>query len=424
MTSATGWVYADPRVLSLDEVIRKALDNSYELKIARVDVQISKTDVLTARSDYFPNIQARLNTEYLKDLDNTFRPVTSVGNTIIPSGTRFQNSMGLTLNQKITDFGARGQKVRMAKSEVRAKQAVYDQMLRDLKIKMIELYEDALTNYRSIKANEAILALAQQGYQMKKRLNAAGNTSAVDVVTEAIQVAQGLDELETLRHKYEESLHNLSFYTHEAYNPAETELADLETGALETLAPFSAINSPEALRFDAQIEQKEHEIAYLKRQKLPQINFYSYYNFYGFDPDNWGDSVRNFSHRTVQFGLTMSAPIFDGFKNKAAVDKAKLEKEKLMLQKTRVLAELAHRAEGFQQKVHTQTVLLGTKAVILNKTQDKLTMDNRLSEQQVIDRTQTIQDHIARIHRQLDTEKALIQQISAAKKLKVLEGGI
>jgi hypothetical protein len=201
-------------------------------------------------------------------------------------------------------------------------------------------------------------------------------------------------------------------------------LADLETGALETLAPFSAINSPEALRFDAQIEQKEHEIAYLKRQKLPQINFYSYYNFYGFDPDNWGDSVRNFSHRTVQFGLTMSAPIFDGFKNKAAVDKAKLEKEKLMLQKTRVLAELAHRAEGFQQKVHTQTVLLGTKAVILNKTQDKLTMDNRLSEQQVIDRTQTIQDHIARIHRQLDTEKALIQQISAAKKLKVLEGGI
>jgi outer membrane protein TolC len=187
LTSATGWVYADPRVLSLDEVIRKALDNSYELKIARVDVQISKTDVLTARSDYFPNIQARLNTEYLKDLDNTFRPVTSVGNTIIPSGTRFQNSMGLTLNQKITDFGARGQKVRMAKSEVRAKQAVYDQMLRDLKIKMIELYEDALTNYRSIKANEAILALAQQGYQMKKRLNAAGNTSAVDVVTEAIQ---------------------------------------------------------------------------------------------------------------------------------------------------------------------------------------------------------------------------------------------
>jgi hypothetical protein len=66
-------------------------------------------------------------------------------------------------------------------------------------------------------------------------------------------------------------------------------------------------------------------------------------------------------------------------------------------------------------------VLLETKAVILNRTQDKLTMDNRLSEMQVVDKTKAIQDHIARIHKQLDTEKAWIQKLSAAHKLRVVE---
>lgn len=411
-------------MLTLDSLIQKAIAESYELKIAQLDIGISKTDVLAARSDYFPNIRAQFNTEYLKDLEGNIRPVTSVGNTIIPSGTRFQNSMGLSLNQKLIDFGARRQRVQMAKQDIKAKQALYTQTLRDLKLKLIELYEKALVHYRSIQANEAVLLLAKQGYQMKKRLNAAGTTSSVEVATEAIQVAQILDELETLRHQYEESLHNLSFYTHEVYDSKVTELADLQPNVSEPVFPFNENHSPEALHLNAQIEQKEHEITFLKKQNLPQIALYSYYNFYGFDPEHLGSSFQNFSQRTLQFGLNMSMPIFDGLKNKAAVDKAVLEKDKLILQKKRTLAELLSRVEGFQQQMNTQAVLLETKAVILNRTQDKLTMDNRLSEMQVIDKAKAIQDHISRIQRQLDTEKALIQKLSAAEKLKVMDTGI
>ena len=258
---------------------------------------------------------------------------------------------------------------------------------------------------------------------MKKRLNAAGTASAVEVAGEAMQVAQSLDALETLRHRYEESLHNLGYYTHEAYAPSETALSDLSPEETTGIFPPDIAHAPETARFDAQIEAKGHEIQYLKRQNLPQVSLYSYYNLYGFDPDHWRSALQNFSHRTVQFGLNVNAPVFDGFKNKAAIRRAMLEREKLSVQKLKALAELQHRAEGFQQTLNTQAVLLETKAVILNRTQDKLTMDDRLSERQIVDKTKAMQDHIARIRQQLDAEQALIRRMAAAKKLKVLEAG-
>jgi CO dehydrogenase/acetyl-CoA synthase gamma subunit (corrinoid Fe-S protein) len=116
-------------------------------------------------------------------------------------------------------------------------------------------------------------------------------------------------------------------------------------------------------------------------------------------------------------------PVFDGFKTQGQIRKAELEKEKLVLQKTKALLDLKHQAKTLEQQVDMHTVLLKTKATILNKTQDKLTMEDRLSEKQLVDKTQAIQDHIERIRRQLETETTLVQGLAAMKKLRILEMG-
>lgn len=411
---------ANAEVLTLEGIIQKSINVSYELKIAQKDIQISKTDITAARSEWLPNIKASANMEYLRSLSGQLNPVTTIGNTVLPSGTRFQDSVGLNLNQKLWDSGITLRKIRIAKKDVSAKQAIYDQTLRDLKIKLIELYTDALMSYRAMKANEAMLDLSQQGYQMKKRLYQAGTLSGLDVTNEAIQVAQTLDELETLKHDYEKKLNGISYYTQVHYSAMETDLEDLSQSPEISLI-WNELDSPEARRFNLQIDQKQQEVEMLKRQYLPQISLYSYYNLYGYDPEQWSKAITSLSQRTVQFGLNVSLPIFDGLKNKAAIEKAKLEKEKLVFQKLKTLAELKQQAEGYQQQVDTQHVLLETKAVILNRTQDKLTLDRRLSEQQVIDKTKAIQDHIARIQKQLEMEKSLIQSRSALKRLQTLE---
>lgn len=407
--------------ITLDQVIQKAMDASFDLKIAQKGIEIGKSEISIARSEYFPTLQSRFNLEYLKDLENETRPVVAVGNSIIPTGTRYQNSIGLTLNHTLVDFGIRKRKVTRARKEVLAKVAAFDQTLRDLKLKLVDLYTEALIQYRSIKANEAILKLAEQGYQMKKRLHEAGSTSKVEVATEAIQVAQTMDDLETLRQELTQSLENISYYTQETYDAEQIVLADLGEEDIERTTHFNAMHTPESRQYDAQIEMKQQEIEMLRRQYLPQLSLYSYYNLYGFDPKQVSRSFGNLSQRTISLGLSVALPVFDGFKNKATIHKATLEKEKLVLEKAKVLAEIQYKANTLEQQADTQGVLLKTKATILNQTQEKLTMETRLSEQQLVDKTQAIQDHIHRVRRQLDMEKSLIQKISALKKLQIME---
>src|SRR5688572_7593429 len=96
--------------LNLQAVIQKAVERSYPLKIAALDVQLAKTEVKSAKADYYPTLKASINLEYLKSLDSDARPVTSIGNTVIPAGTRFQNSVGVQFNQTLVDFGVRKHK--------------------------------------------------------------------------------------------------------------------------------------------------------------------------------------------------------------------------------------------------------------------------------------------------------------------------
>lgn len=407
--------------ISLEDVLQKAVKTSNDLKISAVDIRISKSDVFAAKAEYLPYIKARMNIEKLNDLEDSFRPVVTVGDTVIPAGTRFQNSIGLTAYQPVWDFGVRHRKMDMAKKDVLSKTAGYDQTLRDLKMKVVDLYSQALVSYRAIKANEGILALAQQGYQLKKRLFEAGTRTKVEVADEAIQVAQTLDTIETLKHQLEQQLANISYYTHEPYGE-DTDLTDIKDDPAGGSPAFDAKKSPEARQYTYEIEKKQKEIESLKRQYLPSVSVYSNYNIYGFDQDQMSKAFSTLAQRTVSVGLAINTPVFDGFRNLAAIRKAQLEKEKLGLQKEQKLEELKNQAEQLQNTVETHTVLLQTKATIVNKTQDKLTMEKRLSDQQLIDQTQAIQDHINRIQRQLDTEKSLIQGVAALKKLKIMAG--
>jgi hypothetical protein len=168
---------------------------------------------------------------------------------------------------------------------------------------------------------------------------------------------------------------------------------------------------------------KQREIEILKRKYLPQVTLYPYYNLYGFNPDSLSKSIKDLSQRTISVGLSVAMPVFDGFKTQRQIRKAKLEKEKLVLQKTKVLLDLKHQAKALAQQVDMNTILLKTKATIPNKTQDKLALEDRLSERQLVDKTQAMQDHIARIRRQLETETTLVQGITALKKPKILELG-
>jgi outer membrane protein len=419
------WALVTPAALAqslnLDDVLQAAVAQSYTLKIAKTDIRLSQKDVQAARADYFPQVSANLNTGYQKDLATQQNSFTSVvGNQVLPTGSRFQNSVGFSVNQNLVDFGARSRKVQIAQKDVLSKVAQHDQGLRDLKLKLIELYTNALITHRSIQAHQQVLTLAQKSYQMKKRLYEAGTLSNVEVSTEALQVAQTLDQIETLKQQLAEHLQSLSYFTHEQYNQDDLQLADIAETVTPTEVTFDPTNTPEARIYEMELAKKQQEIELLKRQTLPQVSLYTSYYLYGANQDHWADSLKDMRQRMVSVGLSLQAPIFDGLKAKTAIDKARLEKEKLALQREEKLAALRHQVNVYTNQVDGSGVQLKTRATIVNQSQDKVQMLNRLSEQKVVDQVQPIKEQIDQIYKHLELEKTTIEGVAALKKLKIM----
>jgi len=408
--------------ISLDSVLEKAVESSRALKIAQLDVAISDADVRVAKSDYLPTLKANLYLERMFGLQKGPQTVTSVGGQVLPYGTRFQNSIGAQFNQTLWDFGVRKHKVLMKKRDAASKTAVVEQTLRDLKGKVIDSYADALKSYKMIQADQEMLSLAQESYQCKKRLYQAGSITKVEMTEESITVAQTLDDIQTAKEQLAQQLEKLSYYTQEIYDIETLQMVDINTEAND-VRNFDLAKTPEARQFDHQIAEKGEEISYLKRQNLPQVSMYSYYNLYGVNQDSLGKSVSNLSQRTVSLGLNVSLPILDGLKSRASIQKAELEKQKLVLQKADTLEQLNVQAKIYQEQMSNFGVQLETKARILKRTQYKGELVSRLSDQQLVDKTKKLEADIDEIKKQLESEKIVIQSLVALKKRRLLEEG-
>ena len=63
-------------IITYDEILKQAKTQSYDIQIADFDIFIAKQGVRTARSEYFPKINASIGTEYNKNFkDITFEPL-------------------------------------------------------------------------------------------------------------------------------------------------------------------------------------------------------------------------------------------------------------------------------------------------------------------------------------------------------------
>jgi len=250
----------------------------------------------------------------------------------------------------------------------------------------------------------------------------AGSITKVEMTEESITVAQTLDDIQTAKEQLAQQLEKLSYYTQEIYDIETLQMTDINTEAND-VRNFDLAKTPEARQFDNQIAEKGEEISYLKRQNLPQVSMYSYYNLYGVNQDSLGKSVANLSQRTVSLGLNVSLPILDGLKNRASIQKAELEKQKLVLQKADTLEQLNVQAKIYQEQMSNFGVQLETKARILKRTQYKGELVSRLSDQQLVDKTKKLEADIDEIKKQLESEKIVIQSLVALKKRRLLEEG-
>ena len=124
--------------------------------------------------------------------------------------------------------------------------------------------------------------------------------------------------------------------------PLSIEITESEILDLEEL--------PEYKTYQLEIEKKQAELDILKRQNLPQFKFSTSYYLYGTDKDNFLKTFKDIEDRSLTFRVSSNLPVFDGMKNKAQREKAKLEIEKLALERDKQ----AQTIKSFYEKAYEE----------------------------------------------------------------------
>jgi len=191
------------QTLDYDEVVEKALRYAHDIRLSRLDIDISRAEQRRAYSLYYPTISARWNTEYIRDLTDGTAQINSIGNTVLLQNTAYQSSFMLMGSYNLFDFGGTQQKVSIADKDVGIRQAALRQSRRDIRLNVLSLYSDLLISYEEIGTKKELLTLYKELALTKERLYVAGKISKIEMTDDAVKVVKIVDDIDTLRLKAE-----------------------------------------------------------------------------------------------------------------------------------------------------------------------------------------------------------------------------
>lgn len=428
--------------LTYKATLQKAIDNSFDIKIAKLDIDISKAELKATRADLFPTLYTQVNTEYNNGLGNTAN-INYVGNTVVSSYTQFRNLASVGLQYNLFDFGATNKKVLVARTDVEQKKVMVDLQLKDLKLKILDLYTKTLQNNDEIKTKTEIVKVYEEMFHNKERLFLAGTSDKISVMDEAVKIARAQDDIQTSKLELKKNLSDLSSYTLQKYNSNSIDVLDFDELNIENnIVPinhfepmkanviaeekrdlsFDAEKSLESKYYDFELEKKKAELEMYKRQRYPSFKFYTNYLMYGQDPSQYWESFSSFRQASLAFGISGSFAFFDGFKNKASKEKAALEIKKIQLEKEKKLTEIRTAYEKSYVSYEAFSEELMSKKNLLQSVKEKLNSLDRMFQNGLIQRNDLLTAKADLLNQEFDLEKNIINISSKLKEIEIMTG--
>lgn len=429
--------------ITYKDTLNAAINNSFDLKMSQLDIGISKAQLKSVRADWYPSLSMQFNTEYNKDLTNGRGSYAYAGNTMITPYTQFRDMLYLTISYNLFDFGVQGKKVHIAKQELAQKEINYNMQLRDLKLKILELYEKIEQNNNAINTKSEILSLYKNMFSNKERMFKAGINDKLSVMDEAVKIAKTQNEIENSKLELKNALEDLTYYTKNNYNISNLSVQSInmeehddknivsisskniiesEINKNEYNLNFDPYTTDEAKYYDLEIDKKKSELSILKRQLFPSFRFYTGYSLYGQNPHNYYSSIQDISQRSFVVGISSQYVFFDGFKNRANREKTKLEIEKLQVEKEKKLSELENKYQKSYKAYETYNEELNVNRQLLATVKEKLNDIERLNANKLTDQNQLLSAKADLLNQEYELEQNIINITSKLEEMKIMAG--
>ncbi len=337
--------------LSLEQAVQLALENNYDIKLNKNDVDIAKNNISRANAGMLPIVTGNLNTN--NTVLNTKQTLSS-GQTQERSGARNTNlAYGPVLNWQVFDGFAMFARYDQLKELELLGEANFKLSVQTTLADVINNYYNLVQQQQQIKALSGALDISRLRLKNSRNRYLIGRAAklevlaaSVDLNTDTTNLLRQIDQYRNTKIRLNELLArdiSTSFTVSDTIIIQNNlQLSELQNAAAQQ---NPALQSAIINRRIAELNLKQ-----VKANRYPDINLNSGYNF------NRSTSELGFARSSVgrgfNYGLTASVNIFNGFLQKRneknaslEIDNSKLELDKI---NQNISAQLASLYQTFQ----------------------------------------------------------------------------
>lgn len=387
--------YYDPQNgVSINELIRRALDTNLDLTAARLEIEKAKARLAQAKLRPNPTLEFEQSS-----------------GRIVGNGGDREFSVGASLPIEI--YGRREARINFANIEIQASEAEVRNRERILTANILTNYAEALGALREIDTLERVLELDMQTTKFVQIRVNEGDAAPLELNLLQAEVERLRSRRELAEGKLQSSLTQLKSLTGIDFNETLRLREEITTAILPTLPKTreEAVDIALRTRPDVALTRIEEQVAtaglrLVRAQSKPDLTAYTRYT-QGRSNVDLPNGVFPQNDRSLTFGVSIGIPIFN--KNQGA--KAEAEISIKQTQARREFAERVVRSEilsAYQRyEAATQAVLTLQNSAIPRSTQNVETF-RRIYEIGEI----KITDLIAEQRRLLDANRDLTEALT------------
>jgi len=299
--------------LTLDEVVRIALENHSSVKSAQFQIKAQDAAVHQQMSAYYPSV----------NFNNSYRTSNTVGGTSATTSKAFDTvSSAANVSMTLYNFGKREGLVQSARDTLDATQYAYNTTANNIVLAVKQSYYGVLqanallrVNEDTVKSREVTLRQAQGFYDV-------GTKPKSDLTQAEANLYLAQANLIAARNGVDVAWANLINAMGVDDYPKQPLPEDLSVApfpmSLDEAKKTAFSSRPELLQFDAQLKAQDELIAVARRNHLPDFLFNSSYGRQG------NDAASNLFplQPSWQVQLSVNIPIFNGFQTTYQVQQA------------------------------------------------------------------------------------------------------
>lgn len=370
--------------LTYEDVIKHTIAHSTILKQKDIETKIEEANLELLKSKLYPQLSVIYNVEDYESLDKERQNI-SVGNNLVNSSVKYKNSMGISLNYDLYDFGAKDEQIKAQKKEISIKGL--DSCSQEIKIKeeVLKYYTDVINAQYDLNSFQEITSLLKKMYEYKKRLFISGMISSVDVYNEMLRVRDYENKTNEAKKEYLIALTFLKHISYNLVNPTQTQLTPLIPKEDKLDKTISYEDSYLAEQYRLKKEQKQHEKKSFIKSNLPSVSLNSNYYFYGSDQDSFKSSTEAVKKNSYNVGVSVRAVLFEGFKYNNQMDKFELEKRLIELENQVSKENFEKEIDLSQKNIEQLNILVSGNNKSLEETKEILDTKTKLKDNGELD---------------------------------------